>query len=417
MRHKTEKMKLCEQGVIAEEALLAYLNNELTAEEKQELEKLLKEDPFAQEALEGLQETNKSNVATVVVSINKRVRERTGLKETRRINMHWSNYAWAAVVFGLLIGIGFLMVNYIGNQDSSIAMNKKAEESVNLMEQKVDEPNLVPVVTNTITDSLQQQVTTTENPLKPLAAPEAKQPDGNKSAEAESKNVKTGASGANLPPVTATGGAVAPPQPSYMNSTILADDKGTVTGKTTSTGLQKGKDEAAGGARSASGDAERPETKPAAKEESMKKNAQQRKEDNAPASETIVRGAIVEKVPADKVTVISMDDAMKSFNTGDYKTSADNFNEILKQQPNNIDALYWGGISDYINGNTKKSEKNFDKLLKDGTKYVEGSKWYKANILLKKGKKEEAKKLLDELSNTSGSYKERAVKKKAEMEF
>lgn len=51
MRHKTEKMKLSEQGVIPEEALLAYINNELTAEEKQELEKLLKDDPFAQEAL------------------------------------------------------------------------------------------------------------------------------------------------------------------------------------------------------------------------------------------------------------------------------------------------------------------------------------------------------------------------------
>jgi len=70
-----------------------------------------------------------------------------------------------------------------------------------------------------------------------------------------------------------------------------------------------------------------------------------------------------------------------------------------------------------MNGNTKKSEKNFEKLLKEGAKYSEGSKWYKANILLKKGKRDEAKKLLDELANSGGSYKERAVKKKAEMEF
>ena len=108
---------------------------------------------------------------------------------------------------------------------------------------------------------------------------------------------------------------------------------------------------------------------------------------------------------------------MKSFNGGDYKTSSEQFSEILKQQPNNTDALYFGGISDYINGNTKKSEKNFDKLLKDGTKFIECSKWYKANILLKKGKKDEAKKILDELANSGSSYKERAVKKRAEMEF
>ena len=112
-----------------------------------------------------------------------------------------------------------------------------------------------------------------------------------------------------------------------------------------------------------------------------------------------------------------MDDAMKSFNSGDYKTSSDQFSEILKQQPTNADALYFGGISDYINGNTKRSEKNFDKLLKDGTKFSEGSKWYKANILLKKGKRDEAKERLDELANSGGSYKERAVKKRAEVEF
>jgi len=48
---------------------------------------------------------------------------------------------------------------------------------------------------------------------------------------------------------------------------------------------------------------------------------------------------------------------------------------------------------------------------------MDGSKWYKANILLKQGKKEEAKKLFQQLSETSGSYKERAQKKLAETQF
>src|SRR4051812_6403169 len=101
MRHKMEKMKLSEHGVIREEALLAYINNELSGEEKQELEKLLKEDPFAQDALEGLQKSNKAATAQAVVSINRKVRERSGLKESSKmIKLHWSNYAWAAVVFG-----------------------------------------------------------------------------------------------------------------------------------------------------------------------------------------------------------------------------------------------------------------------------------------------------------------------------
>lgn len=111
------------------------------------------------------------------------------------------------------------------------------------------------------------------------------------------------------------------------------------------------------------------------------------------------------------------DDAMKSFNSGDYSTAGDDFDKILKRDPDNADALYFGGISDYINGKTAKSENNFDKLLKKGNKYIEGSKWYKANILIKKGHSEAAKPLLQDLSNSNGSYKERAIKKLAEMGF
>jgi tetratricopeptide (TPR) repeat protein len=108
---------------------------------------------------------------------------------------------------------------------------------------------------------------------------------------------------------------------------------------------------------------------------------------------------------------------MKNFNAGDYQTAGEQFNAILKKDPNNADALYYGGICDYINNTNTKGEKNFDKLLKNGNRYIEGSKWYKANILIQKGKKEEARKLLNDLANTNSSYKERAIKKLAEMEF
>ena len=59
----------------------------------------------------------------------------------------------------------------------------------------------------------------------------------------------------------------------------------------------------------------------------------------------------------------------------------------------------------------------FDKILKKGGLYADGAKWYKANILVKKGDIEHGKTLLQELSNSNGSYKERATKKLAEMGF
>ena len=406
---KTEKIKLSEQGIICEEALLAYVNNELNGDEKQELEKLLLDDPFAQEALEGLQQSTKASAAVAVNNINKKVRERVGLKERKIIQLHWSNYAWAAVVFCLLIGVGFIMVSYFGKQDSSIAMNKNTAEEVNLLEKKVEETSVAPTDITVATDSIvvteQQNVAADESPAE--VAPAFKAND-KEVAEAESKDMKAVAT--KQQPAAAPVKVAAPALPANDADKSLA-----VSG-----GAAKGKEEVTMSSyKVASGDAKTEQKNIAAKakEESLKKKAVERKEDAAPTTESIVRGSIVETMPVNKVTIITMDDAMKSFNSGDYKASSEQFSEILNQQPTNADALYFGGISDYINGNTKRSEKNFDKLLKDGTKFTEGSKWYKANILLKKGKRDEAKKILDELANSSGSYKERAVKKRAEVEF
>jgi predicted Zn-dependent protease len=113
----------------------------------------------------------------------------------------------------------------------------------------------------------------------------------------------------------------------------------------------------------------------------------------------------------------SLDGAMQSFYAGDYKTASGAFDAVLKSEPDNPQALYFGGISDYIDGETAKSEASFDKILKKGTIFIDGAKWYKANILLKKGERDQAKALLQDLSNSNGSYKERAVKKLADLGF
>lgn len=423
MRQKTDKIVLAEHGVVREEALLAYLNNELGADDVQQMEKLLADDPFAQEALEGLKQTTRATAAAAVVNINRQVRERTGAKEARIVKLHWSTYAWAAVVLGLLIGVGFIMVTFIGNKtQNNIALNEPAkQENVNLLEeQKPATPEIVSAAPTT--DSAAVSIP----PVQSLTDANAVSPtdiNGKKDAvttKTENNNIALNGTSATVSANNV--GAVSTPGTYYMNSTIVADDKGTApAGKVpakqgatntygyTPTSLN---DESTDGRtvlkNSAPASAERKAPAPELKKD---------KQVAAYTTQPVVRGSIIEKEEADRVTVITMDDAMKSFNNQDYKTSSEQFGEILKQQPNNADALYFGGISDYLNGNTKKSEKNFDKLLKEGNRYAEGSKWYKANILLKKGKKEEAKKLLDELANSSGSYRERAIKKKAEIEF
>ncbi len=414
MRQKTDKIVLAEHGVVREEALLAYLNNELGADDVQQMEKLLADDPFAQEALEGLKQTTRATAAAAVVNINRQVRERTGAKEARIVKLHWSTYAWAAVVLGLLIGVGFIMVTFIGNKSqNNIAMNEPVkQENVNLLEEQkpaTSTEQLVPAAgaTDSAVVTLDIPTTTTAGSTLPAA-------------NANSIPVNNGA-------VSASPVAAAPAQKdivtdnSALNKKANTDDNGTAP--VTKTPVKQGAtivyDSYVNGVREEN-NAGRTDKGVVPASAERKAPAPELKKDKQVAAYTtqpVVRGGIIEKEEADRVTVITMDDAMKSFNNQDYKTSSEQFGEILKQQPNNADALYFGGISDYLNGNTKKSEKNFDKLLKEGNRYAEGSKWYKANILLKKGKKDEAKKLLDELANSSGSYRERAVKKKAEIEF
>src|SRR5437879_1228858 len=111
---KKDILKISEHGIITEQAMRAYLRDELSSVQRAEFEKLLKNDPFAQDALDGLRETNRDVLAGTIISLNRKVRERIGIREKKVFQIHWTNYAMAAALLGLLIGIGFVLMNYFG---------------------------------------------------------------------------------------------------------------------------------------------------------------------------------------------------------------------------------------------------------------------------------------------------------------
>jgi len=392
---KTDKGFL-DSGAITEQAMIAYLNNELSETEKQQFEKLLADDPFAADALEGLKNSSdKVAVKTRISTINKKIRHQTGIKDKKIIELHWSNYAWAAVILGMLIGIGFLMVNYLGNGNKNLALNKPKTD-VNIIntepsaeikleqapakEGETQEPTAY-YADERITDSTlseNESVNFVKDENKPVAASPSP----------------------NSPVVTMNSTLTADKSAGASNTYgwAVADSAGTVKNANGTYTLSV-KDNNNVAARKSASDAEAVKMKEKKKVEAAAPNADGK----------IMREEIV---IANELTV---GDAMKKFNSGNYKAASDMFDVILKKEPNNKEAQYFGAVSDYINGKYSKSEKAFDKLLKGGVNYVEGSKWYKANILLQKGKKEEAKKILNDLSNSNGSYKERAVKKLTEI--
>jgi tetratricopeptide (TPR) repeat protein len=353
-------MKLSEKGIITSEALQAYVRNELSAGDKQELEKLLREDPFAQEALEGLQ-TSQANIDSTILNVNRKVRERAGIKEKKGIDIHWTNYAWAAVVVGLLIGIGFVMINY---------MSKKAAQPIALKTPAAKEEKPAPVAVT------QQLITDSTKPAKNDTALHAA---ATGSLTLSMSSGATAATGSNQP-VQKLAGSAAPvnrPAAATGGTSVAWSAQPKQANEMTNKGVASG----AG---------------------------------NAPA--TLFKSTPAASAPAAD-NAASLDEATKNFNSGDYKKAGEEYDQILKRDPENVDALYFGAISDYIDNKTAKSETQLDKVIKKGAKYTDGAKWYKANILLKKGDLEHAKPLLQELSNSNNPYRERAIKKIAEMGF
>jgi len=128
---KPKNTGLIEEGVITEEALLAYAEGKLSPVEQAEMERLLRDDPFAQEALEGMRKSAKpSEIHHALTSINTQLREKTGIRERNKkgIQIHWANYAYAALVLGVLVGVAFVMIHIFSNKQKE--QMAKATDSV-----------------------------------------------------------------------------------------------------------------------------------------------------------------------------------------------------------------------------------------------------------------------------------------------
>ena len=330
---KPKHIDLTEDGVITQEALLAYAEGKLSDAERAQVDKLIKDDPFAQDALEGLSSSpNRSDIKTAVTTLNTQLRDKTGVRERKKkgIDIHWANYAYAAVVLGVLIGVGYVMINVLSSEHREEAMNKtvpKAQESVPVPAEKMKE---------------EPKADTT----KQIAA----------LSHQDSLDIAT------------------------KNIALDKDKEDKTTNEVANSGAVAMNDQKPAAAKSAS----------------------------APAEEERKSKSDIDAIAA------QLGVARTFFGSGDYVNAEKEYNKVLAMQADNSDALYFGGICAFYNGSKGLGEANFDKLAKTN-QYTEGTKWYKASILIKKGKKDEAKPLLRDLINSNSYFKERAVKQYEEL--
>lgn len=81
---------------------------------------------------------------------------------------------------------------------------------------------------------------------------------------------------------------------------------------------------------------------------------------------------------------------------------------IFKDEANTTINLYQTGIDEMNKGNSEEAIKNFDKVISQNSGFKVDAKWYKAQLLLKKGEHKKALKILKELSENENPYRNRA---------
>lgn len=349
---RSKKIELTERGYLSESAIKAYVSGSLPEEQKAEFLSLLENDPFAKEAVEGMSNAGFKTTENAVEAIHLKVAEKTGYQNTKKdaIHINWSILAYAAAFVGVLAGIGFLS-NFLINDyaDKQIAMAESSEEVAATSELK--EPEIAPMPIDTSMNgfslSAPSEVVETPTLSEPLQSANALSDEYKREESVITpERVKV-----SEEPAAMSGAVAAAPSPSTK---LEIENK---------------------------------------KSKSLQIVAADKEADDVLSKST----------PNQDYYQLGM----QYFNSGDYKSAENTFAEATRLNPNNFDAVYFEGISSHINGNNAKAEQKFDQLLSKGA-YTEGSKWYKAKILLKKGRKEEARKLLLELSGSTGIFKERA---------
>jgi ATP adenylyltransferase/5',5'''-P-1,P-4-tetraphosphate phosphorylase II len=97
---------------IDQDTLLLYLQDKLSAEKKHEVEKILAENEFAADALDGLQEfSDKRQVSHMVEMLNRDLKKKTERKKQRRDKLKLPDQSW--IIISVVIIILLIIISYI----------------------------------------------------------------------------------------------------------------------------------------------------------------------------------------------------------------------------------------------------------------------------------------------------------------
>lgn len=100
---------------IDQETLLLYLQDKLSDEKKHEVEKMLADNDFDSDAMEGLQEVkDKKQISYMVEALNRDLKKRVEKKKQRREKLNLKDQTWlyvAVVMIIILIIISYFIIH------------------------------------------------------------------------------------------------------------------------------------------------------------------------------------------------------------------------------------------------------------------------------------------------------------------
>lgn len=99
---------------IDQQALLDYLNNQLAGSELHDVEKALVDDPFLQDAMEGLQQMSPIQLQHHVDNLHRDLQKQVAKKKVRKNKRRFKDQPWlylAVMVFLLLVVICYWVMH------------------------------------------------------------------------------------------------------------------------------------------------------------------------------------------------------------------------------------------------------------------------------------------------------------------
>ena len=100
---------------VDQETLMLYLQDKLSEEKKHEIEKILLDNEFADEAMEGLKQiSDKKQIHTLVAQLNADLRKKLGKKKQRMEKLRFKAMPWlyiSLLIILFLIIIGYMIIH------------------------------------------------------------------------------------------------------------------------------------------------------------------------------------------------------------------------------------------------------------------------------------------------------------------